>query len=283
MTDATSRLVRGLSLENYHDDRQAVSRSMLVDMLKSPAHCFARNFDPNRPPRPAPTDAMILGTMVHCATLEPNDFYKRYAIAPKCDRRTKAGKQDWADFCSSLAPGQEAADEETAAQAQAMGEAVRRVQPVNDLLRFGEAEVSAYWTDIDTGVPCRVRPDWIAPAGEGCILVDLKTTTDASPEAFARTIVNFGYDFQAAYYTDGWQSAASQEVHGFVIVAVEKEYPFAAVPYMLTEDDLQKARRRYKRALKAFAECRASGRWPGYVQGEEIPFITLPAWANKED
>jgi exodeoxyribonuclease VIII len=176
-----------------------VSRSVLVDLLRSPAHCYALHYDPARPPRPAPTPAMILGTLTHTAVLEPEHFATRHPIAPKCDRRTNAGKADWAAFCASLEPGQEPADAEQVETAQAMAKSLRSVTAVANLLSSGEAEVSAY--SVIDGVPCRVRPDWVKSVEAGVILFDAKSTiangfADASPRGFANAVVKHNYDFQ---------------------------------------------------------------------------------------
>lgn len=277
--------VYGRSIEEYYHGEFAaayVSKSGLDTFAKSPAIYYARHLDPDRPPRPEPTPAMVLGTMTHCAVLEPDTFADRYAIAPKFDRRTTAGKADDAAFRAALKYGQEIAEKIMVDQAHAMAASVRRIAPVAQLLASGDAEVSAYFTEPASGVQCRIRPDWVSPAGDGVILADLKTCLDASPAGFARAVANFSYDLQAAFYSDGWEYATGQKVHGFVFMAVEKEHPFAAAPYMLDESDIDRARRKYGRLLMAYAECLRSNVWPGYTQPEEIRLLKLPTWATKE-
>jgi hypothetical protein len=43
-----------------------------------------------------PTDAMKQGSLVDCLITEPQNFDRKYVVAPKVDRRTKAGKEAWA-------------------------------------------------------------------------------------------------------------------------------------------------------------------------------------------
>jgi hypothetical protein len=45
-----------------------------------------------------PTPAMELGRAFHKFALEPDDFNSEYAVAPKFDRRTKAGKESYEIF-----------------------------------------------------------------------------------------------------------------------------------------------------------------------------------------
>ena len=50
-----------------------------------------------------PTPAMALGSAVHCLTLTPDKFKSQFAVAPKIDRRTKAGKEEWENFTLTAA------------------------------------------------------------------------------------------------------------------------------------------------------------------------------------
>lgn len=44
------------------------------------------------------TDAMLLGTVVHCLILEPETFASRYVVGPNVDASTADGKNEWAEF-----------------------------------------------------------------------------------------------------------------------------------------------------------------------------------------
>jgi hypothetical protein len=43
------------------------------------------------------TTAMVMSSAVHTAVLEPSTLLEHYCVAPKCDKRTKEGKQAWSD------------------------------------------------------------------------------------------------------------------------------------------------------------------------------------------
>lgn len=141
----------------------------------------------------------------------------------------------------------------------------------------GEAEKSVYWNDAITGVLCRCRPDWWR---DDNVIVDLKTTEDASPEGFAKSMANYRYDVQAAYYLDGVQQATGKRPKAFVFIAVEKKPPYGVGVYVLDSDSLELGRAQYQHDLRIYAECVRTGEWPGY--GDKIQTISLPAWhANK--
>lgn len=147
------------------------------------------------------------------------------------------------------------------------------------------------------------------------IIGDLKTTEDASPEGFAKSIANWRYDVQHAYYMDGTRLALEQgkcnppqegkaelsvywtdPVTGvlcrcrpdfwrgypkhFAFIAVEKKPPYAVGVYVLDSEGVEIGRAQYQHDLRIYAECVRTGVWPGY--GDKIQTISLPAWhANK--
>jgi hypothetical protein len=82
--------------EQYHAD-PAISASHLKAVMQSPYHYWSRYLNPQRPTM-EPTAAMRLGSLAHCAALEPDELHNRYAIAP--DRRSNAGKAAAATCCT---------------------------------------------------------------------------------------------------------------------------------------------------------------------------------------
>lgn len=150
----------------------------------------------------------------------------------------------------------------------------------------GVAERSVYWRE--GRILCRCRPDWWRDDG---VLVDLKTTADASPEAFARSVAKYRYHVQAAYYLDGCRKAIKQAgINGvkppkaFVFIAVEKTPPYNVGVYRLNSEAEELGREEYKRDLVSYARCHQSKAWPGY--SENIESLSLPRWyfsARNED
>lgn len=143
----------------------------------------------------------------------------------------------------------------------------------------GKAEQSIYWVDAKTGELCRIRPDKRLDNG---ILLDLKSTEDASPEGFARSIANYGYDVQDAFYQDGVQAATGKPPRAFIFLAVEKSArvvegkPFGVAVYQLDDASRDLGRAKYREDLNVYAQCRKTGIWPNY--GDKIQPIGLPQW-----
>ena len=83
---------------------------------------------------------------------------------------------------------------------------------------------------------CRARPDALDPNG---LIVDLKTSQDASPDAFARTAATFKYHLQAAWYIDGLHAAGvTPEQTAFAFVVIEKTPPHSVGTYVLDAESL---------------------------------------------
>lgn len=165
---------------------------------------------------------------------------------------------------------------------------------------------------------------WSHPAASGVlhrgnnVVVDLKTTDDASLEGFSKSIANWRYDVQHPYYLDGLREAIRQsggqipeqavigaaelsaywidqetgvlcrcrpdfwrgEPKHFIFIAVEKKPPYAVGVYKLDEESVELGRAVYRSDLRRYAECKANDNWPGY--GEKIQTISVPGWhANK--
>lgn len=250
--------------EQYHSD-PAVSSSHLKAVMQSPYHYWSRFVDPNRSPV-EPTAAMKLGSLAHCAILEPDELLQRYGIC--APRNTKAGKEQAA---AMEAEGIEVVTASDMALAMGMAAAVRNHRAAAALLQHGKAEQSFWWTDTATSLRCKCRPDWYY----GSTVVDIKTTTDASPQAFARSVATFGYHVQAAHYLEG----LSDRCQRFVFVAVEKVYPHAVAVYELDSEALALGRTMRDNGMDVIAGCHAAGVWPGY--GDTfIQTISLPKWAT---
>lgn len=162
---------------------------------------------------------------------------------------------------------------------QAMAEAIRR-HPIAGPLFAGQgvAEESLFWQDAATGVWRRARPDWRV----GRILVDYKTTVDASDGELPKTIRNYGYHQQADWYRAGARALGLIEEPAFLLVFQEKTPPYLVNVVEMTAVTLRIGNHKNRKALALYRECVESGHWPGY--GEAQPgLVSLPTWAEKTE
>ncbi len=262
----------GLSNAAYHAG-PGVSKSQLDKLAQSPFHYWAHYISGSPPPR-TETPAMRFGTAVHTAILEP-DHFADWIVLPDLDGRTKEGKAAKALALQEAAvTGVEVISADDHAKVKAIADSFHAHKHLAALLDAGHAELSVYWTDPDTGILCRCRPDWLAP---DCVL-DLKTTEDASPRAFQRSAYGWRYWVQAAFYLDG---LAANGIDGrrFVFAAIEKSQPHACAGYAASEQLIAAGREEYRRLLVQLRQCHEADRWPGYA--ESLAVLDLPAFANE--
>jgi exodeoxyribonuclease VIII len=258
---------------DYHR-HLAVSKSGLDQIAKSPLHYWARYLDPNRV-WPEPTPAMRLGTALHTHVLELDQWDKQIAIAPgDINRRTKEGREQWAAF-EADAKRKTVITADDAEVVMAMGRSVWRHPAAAMLLHWqGKAETTHMWTDPTTGAECKCRPDWLT--NDGNLIIDLKTTEDASPRAFQRSVANYRYHVQASWYLDGIEAATGYRPDQFIFICVEKKPPYAVAVYAADAEMVQIGAETAARDLARLVECKASNTWPGY--SDQIEPLSLPAW-----
>lgn len=259
-------IIPGIPIEEYHR-HGSVSKSQLDQLAKSPAHYLASLTTPRKE-----TPAMRIGSLFHGLVLEPERV--KIAVAPVCDKRTKEGKATWEAFCLENA-GAEIVTADEGEMLNGMAASIKAHPAASALLSGdGIAEGSCFWFDERSGELCRCRPDFYRR--DLGIIVDLKTTDDASPEAFAKSIAKYGYHRQNAMYVDGVEAATGDFVKGFVFVVTEKSAPYCTAVYSLDMQGIEVGRDQYKRLLLDLADCKIAKNFPGY--SDRIEVLSLPAW-----
>jgi hypothetical protein len=232
---------------------------------KTPAHALVTR---------EPSKEMVWGTAFHLALLEPAKFETGVAMNPH-DGRTKAGKDFVAENAGKVIVNTSDYNDIIRARDVLLGNPTIRAL----VQREGMTEATGIWIDPETGVLCRCRPDHYVPDLK--IMVDLKTTTNAGPDAFARTAETFGYDIQDAMYSEGWGLAGGGDVEDFIFVVVEREPPYAHAIYQLDEPERARGRQIMRKALARYAECKGAGRWPGFPTG--VSRLKFRDWVHQSD
>lgn len=266
--------VREMEAADYHA-HSSVSCSAAKVFRRSRREFAAIFVNKTQEPKPA-TRRMDFGTVAHAAILEPHVIDEMIVeISPDVltsngQRRGKA----WDAFAASLgdkiafSPGEVRA-------VRAMQEAAWSHPIAGRLLRAkGPVEQSIFWSCQRSGLQRKCRIDKQAEQ----FIVDLKTTDDVSPAAFARVAANLDYDFQAAYYADGVEQLTGERRH-FVFIAQSVNPPYPVRVYKLNADAELAAWQDMDRTLLQIAECHDSGDWsePGE---NEIVELGMPRWKS---
>lgn len=237
-------VTRGMSNEDYHGDRSAVSSTQLKRMLISPAHFLSGITDPEES-----TEALLFGSVLHGRLLEPDTFESRFFAMQKVNRATKAGKQIYAERLVEAAG--------RIVYPVAWKEPIERIienamahRRARELLSRGEAEVALVWLDEETGIKCKVN----------------------------KACGRLGYALSAAMYGEAVFQVTGDEPD-WAFLACEKGRPNTVAVYRATQRMLERGRNDFRRALRRLAECRARGHFPMLQADGEWEDIDLPPWA----
>ncbi|EAP7415346.1 exodeoxyribonuclease VIII [Salmonella enterica subsp. enterica serovar Abaetetuba] len=257
--------------EAYHAG-PGVSKSQLDDIADTPAIYLWRK---NAPVDTEKTKTLDTGTAFHCRILEPEEFSKRFIIAPEFNRRTSAGKEEEKTFLEECArTGRTVLTAEEGRKIELMYQSVMAL-PLGQWLveSAGYAESSVYWEDPETGILCRCRPDKIIP--EFHWIMDVKTTADI--QRFRTAYYDYRYHVQDAFYSDGYR-AQFGEIPTFVFLVASTTAECGRYPveiFMMGEDAKLAGQREYRRNLQTLAECLNNDEWPA------IKTLSLPRWAKE--
>lgn len=258
--------------------------------MQSPAHYIVQK----RHPKPSKRHYDV-GSAYHCAILEPEDFESRFVPDPFPGEYTKAGTIIGAQTKEAKLAKVELEEQGfVVLQTAPKGAGFWDRDDWNTVLKMrdstlahpvasflldkdaGRPELSVYWIDERTRKLCRCRPDFWNEEAE--ILVDLKSTDDASYTSFAKSVANYRYHVQHPFYLDGVR-AAGRPAKAFIFIACEKSPPYGIGVYKLSPDDVHIGRTQYQHDLELYAYCHNNNEWPAYPP--EISDLEMPAWGRR--
>lgn len=253
--------------------RDGVSSTELKKIAKSPAHYRYWKDHPQ-----ADTPALLFGRASHKYMLEKEDFFKEFAVAPNVDRRTKAGKEEWALF-EVENQGKDIISADDFEKIKEMYEALYSTPFVAKLLS-GEKELSYFLEDDDTGLIIKCRPDCETHIGDTHILIDYKTTDNANSDDFMKQAIKLMYDMQLYMY-----SHILEKIKGFkydvVFIAQEKNPPYAVNIMKADKYFMASGEDMFKTYINIYKECLETDNWYAYVN-DSINSLGLPNWLQKQ-
>lgn len=302
--------------EQEYRSHPAISRSQLFKIKESPEKFKWAEEHPE-----PPTPALIFGQLLHAMVLQPETVGHDFVVAPNVDRRTKGGKEMWADFEAS-AEGKTIVTTDMVEQAVAMRDKLLDNEYVKKLLG-GEREKPFFWTDDLTGEECKCRVDCLTSINGMDIIVDLKTAESADTDTFMRHAIKYGYNLQAAMYIEGvknsnvvkrkvvtnttqkqyfdeeigelvtYQDKEYGIVSGgnegeiitpsFVFIVIEKKPPYAINILQADKAFVLHGFDLFRELIGTYHECKTTGNWWGYLGKHNIiNNLPLPAYLAKE-
>lgn len=261
--------------EQEYRQNPAISRSELFKIRESPEKFKYCQDNPEKP-----TPSLVFGQLFHAMALQPETVADLFTVAPNVDRRTNAGKEEFARF-EAEAQGKTVVTADMYQQATEMCEALNKNEFVNKLLK-GEKEKTFFWDDDLTGEPCKCRTDCLSEIGDNLIVVELKSTENAETEAFMKSAIKYGYDFQSAMYSKGVEVNTGRKPL-FVFIAIEKTAPYAINILQADELLIRRGYDLFREYIGIYHDCKQTNNWYGYLgKFNQINNLALPAYLAKE-
>lgn len=220
-----------------------------------------------------------LGTAGHVALLEPDEWAARVAIVDAENYKTNAAK---AAREAAYEAGKTPLLPKHADQVMGIRKAVLAHKTASAAIANGKSELSVIAQDRKTGVWLKCRPDKSAP--DWSWLADLKTTTNVHPRALQKKAHDDGWAQRAEWYLDVVQGATGIRPAHYYFIAVEVKPPHLVKVCRYKARIAEKPRAlewgaiMNRRAIDLFAECVATGQWPGY--GDDVLELDLPSYAE---
>ena len=261
---------------DYHAG-PGLSSSDVKLILRSPAH-----YRHQKSVTQKPSSDLLFGSLVHDLVGDPAGWAERWMVVDASTRTTNRYKD-----AVSNNPGKQCILAGEFSQAEDVAHAVFESPIVGDcvlntgrqighLLDGATLEHSIYWQQQD--VLCKARPDiWLR---DKRVIVDLKTTRNAEPDAFLRDAVRYGYHTSAAWYMRAVAAVTGEPVDAWLWLVVEKEPPYAVQVYQADAGLLAIGDQNCTRGLDRFKRCSSTDQWPGYAT--ETMTLHAPAWLGFE-
>jgi exodeoxyribonuclease VIII len=199
---------------------KALSHSKLSCLAQNPMEFKMRYVDdpPTLPPKES--DAFAMGHAVHCLALEPERMDERFVVTPKIDRRTKEGKLQSMIF-------ERDNEGKIVLTLEEYQDAMACVQALNNHAEFATIMAQPRRVEVAFefdlfGHRFKAKPDCIVDSMK--LIVDIKTTDDASPHRWQWSAVDYGYHRQAWIYQYALHSEMIED-YRFIFAVVEKPKP----------------------------------------------------------
>lgn len=278
--------------EEYFSIKSHVNASTLKELYrKSPKHYQASLDNPEPEPR-----VFVLGSAIHCLVLEgSNEFADRYVVMPEFEptekdkdgnikkktsgwKNTKDYKEQKAQFMKNNFK-KTILDQEEYDLCHSINKAVVE-SPFYHIVEEGDAEVTIL--SKVRGMDSKAKFDLILEYEDEVIIADLKTTKDASEEAFIKSVFNYDYDLAAQWYIDTLRAIPGYEDKkiSFYWLAVEKQAPFSVCCYEASDEVLRNGQAKCNKALVKYKEWLAVGGQNGYPAESTITAFKVPNWGR---
>jgi len=256
-----------------------ISKGQLDDFNELPLKYYHKHFvEFNH----EPTDPMKIGSMIHNAVLDPEGLANKYMSNSriisglKGEYKKPTSSNEYKDAKANYEKsGYCVISDSDYNMALDISSKVLELESVKNIQEHGYTEVALFSIDTQTGLLKKQKSDGILPANK--IIWDLKSSSNAKIDEFQKSIANFRYHVQAAYYLDIATEVLGGQFDKFAWTVAEKVKPYPIANYYCDEAALEKGRIEYRKNINELADCLEKDCFPSY--SEEFEAISIPHWA----
>jgi hypothetical protein len=147
---------------------------------------------------------------------------------------------------------------------------------IQGLIRNTEYQLSLFWTDEETGLGLKTRPD-ICKRKKN-VVVNVKTTEDGSPGAFSKELVKYDYPIQACIEMTGClRTGLMEQIDNYFWLVCEKNPPYNATIYEFGQEDIKQSMDELHYLLAKIKKAKEENLHPGYSDRADNSYGILTA------
>jgi len=254
-----------------YDNVFALNQSGMKALKVSPYHM---KYDWDHRNEQDPTEAMLEGNAFDMMMFEPGKYNDTVLYIPlKYNKNGSISKQQCTSTYSK--DGYIYMTSVNIKKLENMKKSLLKKKVIRNILSHGTPTVTLFWNDLETGIPCKARLDWLRQ--DDRFIADLKTCRDISDYGFTKQVAQLKYYYQAYWYVEGMKVLTGDD-YLFWFLCAEKNKYYQSRRFKIPPAEFQKRGVDSDiRDLKLrFADCLASDKWPGY--DDELEELYLPAY-----
>lgn len=257
--------------ENIFDEDSYLSKSVLWE-LKT-ASLYRWRFAPKQF---SGSPAAEWGSMIDAELTEPGGVESLCEVSPFDSFRTKEARE-WKEDIQ--AAGKIIAKQDQIDSVKLAASKIRNDHNAKELLKDSMSQVIVTSTIGDVGVKCMID---LVPEDKP-YLVDIKTTSDFSPEGISRKIAQLGYHVQAAWYLKIWNNENPDDQRKrFRFIWQSSESPYEVAVTELPGFDISVGEEWAAFQLERLKSATKRNYWPN-IFGGNVALIGRPPWAEASD
>ena len=265
----------------YHTLKSYISASRLKHMKETPYHYFQYGKDPKQAEKDQ-APGLVFGSAAHDYFENPESFLDKHITIdlskrPMPDNNMNKGEnKQWRNdiLANAAAEGKRVVTADDYEKIKRFMESIKSYEESKYLLEEGWAEVAFFWVDEETGLPCKIKVDWLS---SDIVPIDYKTMDKVGEWDVKRQIRNMSYDVGVGQYCEGLSVYLGEDVDRYMFLCLAKQWPNCAAMYALPPDYIEAQRDQWRMLMGKVRRCMDRNEWPGYEEyaAEGTNILTL--------